>query len=108
MPEKDGELPHRQQRRYEKAERRVEQAGRKLEKAQEKIPAKRRAHLEKQYDSESGRVRRHLRFEKEAVPENAKPALPKRVGGAAVRTAQTTALLKAHQKLREAERDNTG
>ncbi len=107
-PEKDGELPHRQQRRYEKAERRVEQAGRKLEKAQEKIPAKRRAHLEKQYDSESGRVRRHLRFEKEAVPENAKPALPKRVGGAAVRTAQTTAVLKAHQKLREAERDNTG
>ncbi|MDE7218589.1 MAG: hypothetical protein K2O45_03060, partial [Oscillospiraceae bacterium] len=108
VPEKDGELPHRQQRRYEKAERRVEQAGRKLEKAQEKIPAKRRAHLEKQYDSESGRVRRHLRFEKEAVPENAPSALPKRVGGAVVRTAQTTAVLKAHQKLREAERDNTG
>lgn len=110
VPEKDGELelPHRQQRRYEKAERRVEQASRKLEKAQEKIPTKRRAHLEKQYDSESGKVRRHLRFEKEAVPENAPPALPKRVGGAVVRTAQTTAVLKAHQKLREAERDNTG
>lgn len=109
-PEKDGELelPHRQQRRYEKAERRVEQASRKLEKAQEKIPTKRRAHLEKQYDSESGKVRRHLRFEKEAVPESAPPALPKRVGGAVVRTAQTTAVLKAHQKLREAERDNTG
>ena len=107
-PEKDGELPHRQQRRYERAERRVEQASRKLEKAQEKIPTKRRAHLEKQYDSESGKVRRHLRFEKEAVPENAKPALPKRVGGAMVRTARTAAVLKAHQKLREAERGNTG
>ena len=107
-PEKGTEPPNRQQRRYEKAERRVEQASRKLEKAQEKIPTKRRAHLEKQYDSESGKVRRHLRFEKEAVPENAPPALPKRVGGAVVRTAQTTAVLKAHQKLREAERDNTG
>jgi len=107
-PEGSGELPHRQQRRYEKAERRVEQASRKLEKAQEKIPTKRRAHLEKQYDSESGKVRRHLRFEKEPIPENAKPALPKRAGGAMVRTARTAAVLKAHQKLREAERDNTG
>ena len=107
-PEAGSELPRRQQKRYEKAERRVEQAGRKLEKAQEKIPAKRRAHLEKQYDSASGKVRRCLRFEKEPVPENAKPALPKQVGGAVVRTAQTAAVLKAHQKLREAERDNTG
>lgn len=107
-PEGNGEPPHRQQRRYEKAERRVEQASRKLEKAQEKIPTKRRAHLEKQYDSESGKVRRHLRFEKEPIPENAKPALPKRAGGAMVRTARTAAVLKAHQKLREAERGNTG
>jgi hypothetical protein len=107
-PEAGSELPRRQQKRYEKVERRVEQAGRKLEKAQEKIPAKRRAHLEKQYDSASGKVRRCLRFEKEPVPENAKPALPKQVGGAVVRTAQTAAVLKAHQKLREAERDNTG
>ena len=107
-PEAGSELPRRQQKRYEKAERRVERAGRKLEKAQEKIPAKRRAHLEKRYDSESGKVRRHLRFEKETVPEGTKPALPKRVSGAIVRTAQTTAVLKAHQKLREAERDNTG
>ena len=107
-PEKGTEPPNRQQRRYEKAEWRVEQASRRLEKAQEKIPTKRRAHLEKQYDSESGKVRRHLRFEKEAVPENEPPALPKRVGGAVMRTAQTTAVLKVHQKLREAERDNTG
>ena len=107
-PAEDSVPPRRQQRQYEKAERRVEQASRKLEKAQEKIPTKRRAHLEKQYDSESGKVRRRLRFEKEAIPENAKPALPIRAGGAVVRTAQTTAVLKAHQKLREAEHDNTG
>ncbi len=100
--------PHHQQKRCEKAERRVEQASRKLEKAQEKIPTKRRAHLEKQYDSDSGKVRHRLRFEKEMVPEGAKPALPIRAGGAVVRTAKTAAVLKVHQKLREVERDNTG
>ncbi len=107
-PEQESAPPRRQQKRYEKAERRVEQASRKLEKAQEKIPVKRRAHLEKQYDGDSGKVRHRLRFEKEMVPEGAKPALPKRAGGAAVRTVKVAAVLKVHQKLREVERDNTG
>lgn len=107
-PVEDGEPPRRQQRRYEKAERRVERASGHLEKAQEKIPTQRRARLEQQYDSESGKTRRRLRFEKEPVPENAPPSLPKRAGVAVVRTARTTAALKAHQKLREAEHDNTG
>ena len=107
-PVEDGKPSRRQYKQYEKAERRVEWASRKLEKAQEKIPVKRRARLEQQYDSESGKMRRRLRFEKEPVPENTPPSLPKRAGGAVVRTARTTAALKVHQKLREAEHDNTG
>lgn len=107
-PVEDSKPSRRQQRQYERAKRRVEQASGHLEKAQEKIPAKRRAHLEKRYDGKSGKVRRHLRFEKEAIPENAKPALPKRAGGAVARTVQTAAVLKFHQKLREVEHDNTG
>lgn len=107
-PVEDDKPPRRQQRRYEKAERRVERASGHLEKAQEKIPTQRRAHLEQQYDSESGKMRRRLRFEKEPVPENTPPSLPKRAGGAVVRTARTTAALKVHQKLREAEHDNIG
>ena len=101
-------LDARQQRKYEKAARRVEQAGHKLEKARAKLPRQRRARLEKEYDSTAGKVRRRLRFESEVIPEGTKSSLPKRAGGAAVRGAKTTVLLKAHQKIREVERDNVG
>lgn len=104
----EGTVDARRQRKYEKAARRVEQAGHKLEKAQAKLPQQRRARLEKEYDSTSGKVRRRLRFESEVVPEGAKPALPKRAGGAAVRGAKTAVLMKVHQKIREVERDNVG
>lgn len=102
----EGTLDARRQRKYEKAARRMEQAGHKLEKAQAKLPRQRRARLEKEYDSAAGKVRRRLRFESEVVPEGTKPSLPKRAGGAAVRGAKTAVLMKAHQKIREVERDN--
>lgn len=96
------------QKGYEKAQRRVETAGKKLETAQSKLPTRRRARLQKQYDSESGKVKRRLRFETETIPEYEKPPLPRRAGKALARTAKTTAILKAHQKIRETERDNVG
>lgn len=102
----EGALDTRRQRKYEKAARRVEQAGHKLEKAQAKLPQQRRARLEKEYDSAAGKVRRRLRFESEVVPEGTKPSLPKRAGGAVARGAKTAVLMKAHQKIREVERDN--
>jgi len=107
-PENSPALSRRQQKRLDKAERRVEKSSRKLEKAQSKIPVKRRVRLEKQYDNEAEKVRRRLRFEKESVPEGAKPALPKRAGEAALRTAGTAAVFKAHGKVWEVERDNVG
>lgn len=104
----DGEKfsSRRQRRQYQKAERRVEQASHKLERAQAKLPAKHRARLETQYDAQAGKVRHRLQFEKEAIPEDVKPALPKRAGATLARTGGTAAALKAHQKLREVERDN--
>lgn len=104
----EGTLDARRQRKYEKAARRVEQAGHKLEKAQAKLPQQRRVRLEREYNSAAGKVRRRLHFESEIVPEGTKPSLPKRAGGAAVRGVKTTVLLKAHQKIREVERDNVG
>ena len=98
----------RQQKKYESAQHKAESAGKKLEKAQSKLPARRRARLQKQYDSESGKVKHRLQFEKEVIPEYEKPSLPKRAGTALRRTAVTTASLKLHQKIREAERDNVG
>ena len=98
----------RQQKKYESAQHKAESAGKKLEKAQSKLPTRRRAHLQKQYDSESGKVKRRLQFETEVIPEYEKPPLPKRAVTALRWTAVTTASLKLHQKIRETERDNVG
>ena len=106
-PDKAQGMTHRQ-KKYETAQHRVETAGKKLEKAQSRLPTRRRAHLQKQYDSASGKVKRRLQFETEVIPEYEKPPLPKRAGTALRRTATTAAVLKLHQKIRETERDNVG
>ncbi len=93
---------HRQQRRYERAERKVEQSGRRLERAQAKLPVKRRAHLEQEYDAASGKVRRRLRFEEEVQPEQASPSLPAQAG----HTLKMAAVMKLHGKFREVEHQN--
>lgn len=97
------EPTRRQQKQYQKAERRVEKSAHRLEKAQSKLPAHRRAHLEKKYDANTGRVRRRLRFESEVEPEVITPSLPAQAG----HMVKTAALMKLHSKFREAERDNT-
>ncbi len=96
------ELPRRQHKQYEKAERRVEQSCHRLEKAQAKLPTRRRARLEKEYDANTGKVRHRLRFESEVKPEAVNPTLPAQVG----RTVKTAAVMKLHGKIRENERDN--
>ena len=49
-----------------------------------------------------------LRFEPGSVPEKSEESLLKRTGGGLVHTAQTAAVGKLHQKIREVEQDNTG
>ena len=93
---------HRQQRQYERAERQVERSGRRLERAQAKLPVKRRARLEQEYDANSGKVRRRLRFEEEVQPEQASPSLPAQAG----HTLKMAAVMKLHGKFREVERQN--
>ncbi|MCI8321431.1 MAG: peptidase M24, partial [Dorea sp.] len=105
--EKEAAKPRRM-KQYEKAQRRVERAEGKLKKAQENLPARTHVRLQKEYDSESGKVRRRLHFETEVIPENEKPVLVKRAGRAAGSAVYTAAVLKAHQKIREVEADNVG
>lgn len=101
-PEKAShEKAHRQ---YEKARRRVEQSGKKLEKAQSKLPARRKIQLSRQYDRDTGKVRRRLRFEQEVIPET--PSLSKRAVKGAVQTAKAAAVFKVHTKIREVEQQN--
>ncbi len=92
----------RQQRQYERAERKVEQSGRRLERAQAKLPVKRRAHLEQEYDADLGKVRRRLRFEEEVKPEQIAPSLPAQAG----HTLKMAAVMKVHGKFREVEHQN--
>ena len=92
----------RQQRQYEQAERKVEQSGRRLERAQAKLPVKRRARLEQEYDANSGKVRRRLRFEEEVKPEQIAPSLPAQAG----HTLKMAAVMKVHGKFREVEHQN--
>ena len=92
----------RQQKRYARAERWVEQSERRLERAQAQLPTKRRARLEQEYDANSGKVRRRLRFEEEVLPEHMVSSLPAQAG----RTLKAAAVMKLHGKFREVERQN--
>ncbi len=95
-------LLSRQQRRYEKAEKRVEKAEKRLEQARERLPKKRRLSIEKEVDSETGKIRRRLHFEQEIRPEYGKPSLPTRAGG----LVKSAAVMKLHSKIHESERQN--
>mgnify|MGYP002510164696 CR=1 FL=1 len=92
----------RQQRRYERTERKVEQSGRWLERAQAKLPIKRRARLEQEYDAGLGKTRRRLRFEEEVKPEQASPSLPAQAG----HTLKMAVVMKIHGTFREVEHQN--
>lgn len=96
----------RQQKKYNKAERKVRDTDEKLEKAKEKLPQKRRVKLEKQYDSDSGKVKRRLQFEKEVIPQGSKGNILKRAGKGIVKKTTGAAVMGAHLKLREVEREN--
>ena len=95
-------------RKLREAEKRLEAADRKLERAKGKLPTRRRLKLETAEEGGTGRRKSRLRFEAEFIPENQEPSLLKRTGGKMVHTAQLAVSAKAHQKVREAERDNVG
>ena len=63
---------------------------------------KRRARLEQEYDANSGKVRRRLRFEEEVKPEQIAPSLPAQAG----HTLKMAAVMKVHGKFREVEHQN--
>lgn len=104
--EKISRQQKRYNRRYDKAADRVQESAEHLEKAKEKLPQKRKIRLEKQYDSDSGKVKRRLQFEKEVVPQGYKGNLLKRGTKALVKGAGTAVVLKGHQKMHQVEKQN--
>lgn len=87
----------------EKAKRRLDKTQSKLEKAQSKLPTERKIKLQKEYDSASGKIKHHLRFEKEVKSPNKTNLL-----GKAMKAIPEVAIFKAHSKIREVEKENVG
>ena len=93
----------RQQRRYHRAQKRVEAAGRQVEKAKAGLPVRRHLRL-RYYREHYGKFRYRLRFEEEEIPEGRKQTLAQTAEIMAGRAAS----MKAHQKIREVEKENVG
>jgi murein DD-endopeptidase MepM/ murein hydrolase activator NlpD len=91
-------------RKLAKAEKQAKQAGAKLERAKSKLPATRKLRSERVFDEKSGKPKRRLYFEKEAKTqgEHLKGAPLLRP----VKAVGNAAILKAHQKIYQAENEN--
>lgn len=99
----DEELPEKKLRQ---AQRKAERTAQKLEKAEESLPSRRKLRMETEYDTDTGRAKKRLKFEKEVKPQAAhvKGALPLRP----VKAGANAAIGLAHQKVYQAEEENVG
>lgn len=93
----------RQQRQTDRARAKADHKGEQLRQARGDLPTRRRVRLHQEFDVESGKSRHKLRFENELRPQGRKS----KVAGAAL-TAGRAVDLKAHQKMREVEKENVG
>lgn len=91
---------------YIKAEKKADKAMSKLEKAESKQPTHKVLKHERVYDDKKGKARHRLYFEEEKKPPR-KQYLSKELPKAAVSAAALEVKGKAHQKLYQAENDNS-
>lgn len=93
-------------RSYIKAEKKADKAMSKLEKAESKQPTHKVLKHERVYDDKKGKARHRLYFEEEKKPPR-KQYLSKELPKAAVSAAALEVKGKVHQKLYQAENDNS-
>ena len=95
---KDKKLTH--------ARRRAERTAQKAEQAQDRLPARKKLRMETVSDPETGKAKKHLKFEKEVKSQKAhvKGPVPLRP----VKAGANTAIGYAHKKIYEAEDENVG
>lgn len=93
-------------RSYIKAEKKADKAMSKLEKAESKQPTHKILKHERVYDDKKGKARHRLYFEEEKKPPR-KQYLSKELPKAAVSAAALEVKGKVHQKLYQAENDNS-
>lgn len=100
------ELKDRKPGSYIKAEKKADKAMSKLEKAESKQPTHKVLKHERVYDDKKGKARHRLYFEEEKKPPR-KQYLSKELPKAAVSAAALEVKSKVHQKLYQAENDNS-
>ncbi|MCL2775740.1 MAG: peptidoglycan DD-metalloendopeptidase family protein [Oscillospiraceae bacterium] len=93
-------------RKLVKAERQADKSFKKLETAKSKLPAKRKLRFERVFDEKSGTAKNKLYIEKDIKPqaEHIKGAVPLRP----VKAAGNSAIMFAHRKIYQVERENVG
>ncbi|GEM_PF-3364695 len=94
--------PGSESRKLSKLHRRAQKVDARFSGAREHLPTRRRIRLKHEVDK-AGKARRRLRFAKEPKPRNASHPVASLMKGAA-----GAALMAAHSKIREVERENVG
>ena len=89
--------------RAARAEQKAEVLGKKLEQAKDQIPKKKKARLQKEADSEHGRLRHRLHVE-EIPKKQGKEALVRKAG----RKAEQSVRMVVHSKIYQVEEENVG
>ena len=98
--------PEGKDKKLTQARRKAERTTEKLEQAEARLPARRKLRMETASDPETGKAKKHLKFEQEVKSQRAhvKGALPMRP----VKAGANTAIGYAHKKIYQAEDENIG
>ena len=98
--------PETEDKKLTHARRKAECTAQKAEQAQNRLPARKKLRMETVSDPETGKAKKHLKFEKEVKSQKAhvKGPVPLRP----VKAGANTAIGYAHKKIYEAEDENVG
>ena len=98
--------PQTEDKKLTHARRKAERTAQKAEQAQNRLPARKKLRMETVSDPETGKAKKHLKFEKEVKSQKAhvKGPVPLRP----VKAGANTAIGYAHKKIYEAEDENVG
>lgn len=98
--------PETEDKKLTHARRKAERTAQKAEQAQNRLPARKKLRMETVSDPETGKAKKHLKFEKEVKSQKAhvKGPVPLRP----VKAGANTAIGYAHKKIYEAEDENVG
>ena len=88
------------------ARRKAERAAQKLEQAEERLPARRKLRMETSSDPDTGKAKKHLKFEKKVKSQQAHVKGPAPMHP--VKAGANMAIGYAHKKIYQAEEENVG